>query len=148
MTFDKIECTVCLEICEEFARNFDRDPYNCEFKLGCNFFQFLSCARKFDVVGVQKCNEKNFFTFQICEVPYRSFCVDVCDCRVKTIIDKKFDHDDTAASFTVHADGFYTYEFSYSKCDDKDKRKHKHKHDHGSNRGNDHCSDRASDDDH
>lgn len=116
MTFDKIECTVCLEINEYIAKR-SYDPYNCEFKLGdCNFFQFLSCARKFDVVGIQKCTEKIFFTFQVAEVPYRSFCVDACGCKVKTIIDRSFDADDVAASFKVISEGAYTYDFSYSKC--------------------------------
>lgn len=129
MTFDKTNCTVCLEIvydCElfaqlshgyehEFARCDSLSPIQQALKNAANadeFFHFLSFVRKFDVVGVHKCNEKVFFTFQICEVPYRSFCVDICGCKAKTVLPC---HATDVNTFVVVSDSEFTYEFS-RKC--------------------------------
>lgn len=130
MTFDKTNCTVCLEIlydCElfaqlshgyehEFARCDSLSPIQQALKNAANadeFFHFLSFVRKFDVVGVHKCNEKVFFTFQICEVPYRSFCVDICGCKAKTVLPC---HAADVNTFVVVSDSEFTYEFS-RKCE-------------------------------
>lgn len=80
--------------------------------LNADIFSILSTSGRLDVSGVLTCTEKVFFTFQICAVPYLSFCVDACGCRVKTI--PEWTNDDTPDnSYAVSACGTYTYGFSY-----------------------------------
>lgn len=141
MTFDKINCTVCLEIrtcaIHDYLQTSDH-LYNSEFgRFGCaslckdtkcsgeinlaslfksdnfSFFDFLTMSRKLDVVGVHKCTEKTFFSFQVCTVPYKPVCVNICGCKLMTIPDLG----DLCAvtdlnSYKVQADCDYTYEFS------------------------------------
>lgn len=73
-------------------------------------FDILSFSKKLDVVGVHKCVEKVFFSFQVCTVPYKGFCVDICGrCKVRTLIPDRDDRN--RSSYKVQADGCYTYEF-------------------------------------
>ncbi|VBB18842.1 hypothetical protein YASMINEVIRUS_1374 [Yasminevirus sp. GU-2018] len=153
MTFDKINCTVCLEISASYVYeyvNSSKHPYNSQFgRFGCEvfgdrakcsdenplvclfgpnndkkvsfdqccgFFSLLSMSRKLDVVGVHKCTEKTFFSFQICTVPYKPLCVDICGCKLQTIPDVIEERLASYAfglnSYAVQADCNYTYEFS------------------------------------
>lgn len=149
MTFDKVNCTTCLEIstkyvCEYLKKSSDH-PYNSEYgRFGCaslckdtkcsdefnlasffknckvshdygSFFALLAMSRKLDVVGVHKCTEKTFFSFQICTVPYKPVCVDICGCKLMTIPDINLEDPCIVDmnSYKVQADCDYTYEFSY-----------------------------------
>ena len=168
MSFDKTNCTVCLEISasavSEYLDHSNPHLYNSQFgRFGCAslckdtrcsdevdlaclikdnqfgtygyncFFSFLAMSRGFDVVGVHKCTEKSFFSFQVCTVPYKPLCVDVCGCKLQTVPDlytldqcelrKRYDtsaiySDSTlpANSFKVHSDCEYTYEFTLKRA--------------------------------
>jgi len=87
--------------------------------LGNVMFQTLARSKKIDVMGVNKCVENVLFNFQVCYVPYRGFCVDLCGCKGKTDIP---DYGTVRASgtdftltpsnsFKVQADAEYSYEF-------------------------------------
>lgn len=87
--------------------------------LGNVMFQTLARSKKIDVMGVNKCVENVLFNFQVCYVPYRGYCVDLCGCKAKTDVP---DYGVVAASgtnfpltpnnsFKVQADAEYSYEF-------------------------------------
>lgn len=139
MTFDKHNCSVCLEISKKFIQELARDSSRLngyEHIFGCDcrhlfnttntclkdgvlqtaladasdFFAFLSLSKKFEVVGVHKCVEKIFFTFQVIEVPYKSFCVDSCGCKANTVLPQSAE---STNSYKILSDANdYTYEFS------------------------------------
>jgi len=87
--------------------------------LGNVMFQTLARAKNIDVMGVNKCVEKDLYTFQVCYVPYRGFCADLCGCKAKTeTVD--FGHVDVGDddytlnpcnSYKVQANCEYSYEF-------------------------------------
>jgi len=87
--------------------------------LGNVLFQTLARSKKIDVQGVNKCVETNLFSFQVCYVPYRGFCVDLCSCKAKTdlpdfgkITVGSNDYTlNPCNSFKVQADNEYSYEF-------------------------------------
>lgn len=132
LTFDVKNCTARLEfdnstLCGPEAIN--DIGYEQEFgRLGCSkkfnachrvispCFEDLALARRIDVMGVHKCTEKVFFSFQVCIVPYKGFCVDVCGCKIPTIISGGCC---TKNSFRIQSDCEYSYTFIHKpKCDD------------------------------
>jgi hypothetical protein len=87
--------------------------------LGNVLFQTLARSKKIDVMGVNKCVENVLFNFQVCYVPYRGYCVDLCGCKAKTDVPDYgtvSTNTDTypltpSNSFKVQADAEYSYEF-------------------------------------
>ena len=146
MTFDKVNCNVCLEIDQGFISNiaaggnrlngfeqvfgcncanlfssvYDRCCREGHFQLELantdNFFSFLSSSRKFDVFGVQKCVEKIFFSFQICEVPYKPFCVEACGCKTVTVIPSTIPPLPSTSFRVESLSPPFTYEFFRKRC--------------------------------
>ena len=70
-------------------------------------------------MGVNKCVENVLFNFQVCYVPYRGFCVDLCGCKAKTdvpdlgvVVASSTTFPLTPSnSFKVQSEGDYSYEF-------------------------------------
>jgi len=90
--------------------------------LGNVTFQTLARSKKIDVMGVNKCAETTLFSFQVCYVPYRGFCIDLCGCKSKTDVPDfgtvEIGTEPTVTytltpcnSFKVQADCEYSYEF-------------------------------------
>jgi len=71
-------------------------------------FEDLALARRIDVMGVHKCTEKVFFSFQVCIVPYKSFCLDICGCKIPTAISGGCC---VKNAFRIQSDGEYSYSF-------------------------------------
>jgi hypothetical protein len=101
LTFDMKNCTACLEfdknlLCGHDAINdigYEQEfgVFGCKSNSRCKkalspCFEDLALARRIDVMGVHKCTEKVFFSFQICIVPYKGFCLDVCGHKIPTAI--------------------------------------------------------------
>lgn len=124
LTFDMKNCTACLEfdknlVCgpdaindigyeQEFGVFGCKNNYNGCKRVLSPCFEDLAMARRIDVMGVHKCTEKVFFSFQICIVPYTGFCVDVCGCKVATVIP---DGVCVKNSFKIQAEHDYSYTF-------------------------------------
>lgn len=124
LTFDMKNCNACLEfdknlVCGHDAIN--KVGYEQEFgAFGCKnghnkckrtlspCFEDLAMARKIDVMGVHKCTEKVFFSFQICIVPYKGFCVEVCGHKFPTVVPDGYC---VKNSYKVQADHDYSYAF-------------------------------------
>jgi hypothetical protein len=129
MCFDKENCSACVEFSlplddynrSGYEQNFGNLNYcgrGIQNDQGCESvslpnnvleaFDMLAMARKIDIMGVHKCTEVNLFTFRICNVPYRGFCVDYGNCKVPTVIP-----DDLAGNggYRVSADANYSYQF-------------------------------------
>jgi len=87
--------------------------------LGNVMFQTLARSKKIDVMGVNKCVENVLFNFQVCYVPYRGYCVDLCGCKAKTDVPDygsitvgSTNYTMTPSnSFKVMSEGEYSYEF-------------------------------------
>jgi hypothetical protein len=77
-------------------------------------FQLLATSKKLEVMGVDKCTEKTFFSFQLCVDPFKNVCVDKCGKKVETVVlcgqslnNQGFNH-----SYRVHSEGDeYSYEW-------------------------------------
>jgi hypothetical protein len=133
LTFDTINCISRLEIKQSFINSFFKNNqllkeykqlFNANNKTNYsdiirlpNFFTYLALSGRFDVVCMfksnekkNKCVEKIIYTFQICESPYRPFCVDSCGCSALTILPENIT---TSNSFKIQSDPCYlSYEFS------------------------------------
>jgi len=140
LTFDMKNCTACLEfdknlVCGPDAINdigYEQEfgVFGCKNNNGCKkrtlspCFEDLAMARRIDVMGVHKCTEKVFFSFQVCIVPYVGFCVELCGCKIPTIIP---DGTCVKNSFRIQSEHDYSYSFvnkAAEKATDPNKRPH------------------------
>jgi len=79
-------------------------------------FQLLATSKKLEVMGVDKCTEKTFFTFQLCVDPFKKVCVDMCGRKVETVVlcGQSLDNRGFNHSYRVHSDGDYSYEWLWA----------------------------------
>lgn len=146
MTFDKKRCTATIEISHADLLTTSMVDYEHMFgSLGCmsvnnsfnpncafdsagvnlvnamktnpeKMFQILAMARRLEITGLHKCVETVFFAFRLCPVPYEPFCVSVCGCKLRTIVDPNSGAT-VMNAYTIQSDSD-VYEFSFLKMSD------------------------------